>query len=331
MGCRVRRAFTGIIRGCVGPARSGRCVPIVSEPNPTRTEAPPPGAATPLAKILPIGHAQPVDAAGCIINPCAPNLITTPWQPAVRELLAGCRQALGPALHSLYLRGSVPRGLAIDGVSDLDVIGLVHGAPTGTEAWTRSLDARVRAAHPGCRGMELRLWPLQGIARMAPQHPARFLLKTQALCLWGPDVAVPWPSVPLEDARIALAALPSALARMRAALHRHSEAEVAQTHERCGWLAKKIVRAGFELVALEEQAYTRDLHPCWEAFSRHHPQQAGPMREVLTLAVEPTADVHRIADAIAQGEWVLKQAMRSGRLQALAHKPHPTSSMAVNS
>ncbi len=303
----------------------------MSEPNPTRTEARPPGAVTPLAKILAIGHAQPVDAAGCIVNPCAPNLITAPWQPAVYELLTGCRQTLGPVLHSLYLRGSVPRGLAIDGVSDLDAIALVHGAPAGVENWVRSMDARVRAVHPGCRGVELRLWPLQGLARLTPQHPARFLLKTQALCLWGPDVAAPWPSVPLEDARIVLAALPSALARMRAALHRHSGAEVAQRRERCGWLAKKIVRAGFELVALEEQAYTRDLHPCWEAFSRHHPQQAGPMREVLALALEPTANVHRIASAIAQGEWVLTQAVHSGRLPAPAHTPHPTSSMAVNS
>lgn len=322
--------FPGIIRGCAGPTVPGRHVPTVSHPNLDCTDARPSAAATPAATILPIGRAQAVDAAGCIVNPCAPELIPPSWQAAVRELLEICRQALGPALHSLYLRGSVPRGLAIDGVSDLDAIGLVQGPQASAEDWIRPMDARVRAMHPGCRGVELRLWPLQGLDRLPPQHPARFLLKTQALCLWGPDVAAAWAPVPLEDARIVLNALPRALARMRVALHTAQRPDHELMRERCRWLAKKIVRAGFELVAVEEQAYTRDLHPCWLALARHHPRQAGPMRDVLELALEPTADASRIASVIALGEWVLAQAMHCGRLPAPAGKPHPGSSTAVH-
>ncbi len=286
----------------------GRRVPTVSEPNTARTDAQPPAAATPAATILPIGRAQAVDAAGCIVNPCAPELIPPSWQAAVRELLESCRQALGPALHSLYLRGSVPRGLAIDGVSDLDAIGLVHGPPASAEDWIRLMDARVRATHPGCRGVELRLWPLQGLDRLPPQHPARFLLKTQALCLWGPDVAAAWAPVPLEEARIVLTALPRALAHMRVALHTGQQPDAELMRERCRWLAKKIVRAGFELVAVKEQAYTRDLHPCWQGFARHHTTQSAAMRKVLALAIEPTDNAERIAAAITMGEWVLTEA-----------------------
>lgn len=281
--------------------------------------------------ILPIGRAHAVDSAGCIVNPCAIDLITPPWRAAVSELLASCREALGPALHSLYLRGSVPRGMAIDGVSDLDTIGIVHACPSGVEARIRWTEARVHALHPRIRGVELRLWPLKSLTTVAPHHPARFMLKTQALCLWGPDVAAPWAPVPIEDARIVLASLPSAMARMKAALQSYSITDAETMCERCRWLAKKIVRAGFELVAVKEQTYTRDLYPCWMAFARHHPQQASRMRDVLALALETTADLAQIASAIELGEWVLKQAARSVLPPTPGGGPHPDSSVAVTS
>lgn len=288
-----------------------------------------PAAPAAQAPIRPIGRTQPVDAAGCIVNPCAAHLVTAPWRAVADDVLAACREALGPALHSLYLRGSVPRGLAIAGVSDLDAIGVVRGSVAGHVPWTRRLDARVRERHPCCRGVELRLWPLQGLTTLAPGHPARFLLKTQALCLWGPDVAAGWSPVPLEAAHIVLADLPQALARMRAALAPGPGTDAGLMRQRCRWLAKKVVRAGFELVALREQAYTRDLHPCWLAFARHHPAQAEAMREVLALAVEPTAETSRIAAAIALGDWVLAQARRSGLVADQADQS--SSTIAANS
>lgn len=301
----------------------------MTDPDPAPLDALPPAGPPELAPIRPIGHAQPVDAAGCIVNPCALHLVSAPWRAMADAVVAGCREALGPALHSVHLRGSVPRGMAIDGVSDLDAIALLHGAPRAGEAWVRDLDARLRRQHPGCRGLELRLWPLPGLAGLAPQHPARFLLKTQALCLWGTDVTASWPPVPLEAARIVLAALPQALARMRAALAAGPGPDAALTRQRCRWLAKKIVRAGFELVALRERAYTRDLYPCWIGFARHHPGQAEAMRAVLALAVEPSAEPHRIAAAIALGEWVLAQA--GGRGAAAGEAAHPSSITAANS
>jgi hypothetical protein len=301
----------------------------VTDPDPAPLDALPPAGPPELAPIRSIGRAQPVDASGCIVNPCAMHLVSAPWRTVADEVLAGCREALGPALHSFYLRGSVPRGLAIDGESDLDAIALLHSAPRAGEAWVRELDARVRRQHPGCRGIELRLWPLPGLAGLSPQHPTRFLLKTQALCLWGPDVTALWPLVPLEAARIVLAALPQALARMRAALASGSGPDAALTRQRCRWLAKKIVRAGFELVALREQAYTRDLYPCWIGFARHHPAQAEAMRAVLALAVEPSAEASRIAAAMALGEWVLAQVGRRGLVAGEA--AHPSSTIAANS
>jgi hypothetical protein len=292
----------------------------------------PPGDAAAAAPILRIGGAQPVDAAGCIVNPCAAERVGGPWREAVDALVAGCRAEFGTALHSVHLRGSVPRGLAVDGLSDLDaIVVVVEGTRPGTPTWRTALEQCVRQAHPGCRGVDLRLWPLPFLTGLPAGHPARFALKTQGLCVWGPDLPAAWPPVPLGQARTVLDALPQALARMRGALSQAPGADPALMRQRCRWLAKKIVRAGFELVAQHERAYTRDLVPCWEAFARHHPGHAAAMRQVLAMAVEPSAEPGRIRDAIALGAWVLAEDARSSGDRGPGADPQPSSISSPNS
>jgi uncharacterized protein len=290
-----------------------------------------PGDTATATPILRIGGAQPVDAAGCIVNPCAAELVAGPWRAAVGALVAGCREEFGMALHSAHLRGSVPRGLAVDGLSDLDAIAVVEGTPAGNPAWKAALDQRVREAHPGCRSVDLRLWPLQFLTGLPAGHPVRFALKTQGLCVWGPDPAAAWPPVPLGQARTVLEALPLALARMHEVLAQAPGTDPALMRQRCRWLAKKIVRAGFELVAQRERAYTRDLVPCWEAFARHHPGHAAAMRQVLAMAVDPSTEPGRIRDAIALGAWVLAEDARSGAAREPGAGTQPSSITSPNS
>ena len=135
-------------------------------------------------------------------------------------------------------------------------------------------------------------------------HSMRFLLKTQGLCVSGTDLGSPWGDYTLADARIVLDVLPGAIREFRQFLLRSPDINWRGIERRCRWIMKKIVRAGLELVAVRERAYSRDLQPCWEAFARHHPDQAASMREVLDLAVNPSADRQRIMAALEVGEWV---------------------------
>jgi hypothetical protein len=266
------------------------------------------------AVIRPIGASQPVDAGGFIVNTCAADLIGEPWSSLVSDLLVQCLEELGGSLHSLQLRGSVPRGIAVEGISDLDVFCITNGRHPKASAWADRMARRVEVLYPFCRGLDLRVWPLCDLVGLPSGHPARFLLKTQGLCIWGPDVTADWPPVPLEHAQNALKALPVALERMRMAIARRSPADEALMVARCRWLAKKVVRAGFELVAPLERAYTRDLHPCWQGFARHHRALTTPMEEVLLLAIRPTARTNSLTKIIEVGELVLLEARRNGEL-----------------
>jgi hypothetical protein len=265
------------------------------------------------AVIQPIGRSQPVDSQGFIVNTCSADLIKEPWSRLVSDFLAQCQDELGASLHSLQLRGSVPRGLAVEGLSDLDVFCITDGRLPQASVWIDRMARRLQALHPFCRGLDLSVWPLCDLVGLPSGHPARFLLKTQGLCIWGPDATADWAPIPLEHASIAMRALPSALERMRGAIAQNTPADEALMVARCRWLAKKVIRAGFELVAPLERAYTRDLYPCWQGFARHHRALTTPMEEVLLLAIRPTARTRSLTKVLEVGERVLLEARKNGK------------------
>lgn len=83
-----------------------------------------------MTKILPLGKLFSTNQNGFIINDCHPNKILPPWTSLVQELRQTCLQTWSSRLQALYLRGSVPRGLAILNCSDLDSFALLSGEIT---------------------------------------------------------------------------------------------------------------------------------------------------------------------------------------------------------
>ncbi len=72
------------------------------------------------------GRLKPFGPSGEITNDCSMDLVPPHWQPLVSGAIDAFREAAlesGLTLASVYLGGSVPRGLAIDGRSDLSMFG----------------------------------------------------------------------------------------------------------------------------------------------------------------------------------------------------------------
>lgn len=76
---------------------------------------------------------------GFILPEAALDRIPPRYAPAVDDLLGRCRAVLGADLHGLYLNGSVPKGTARPGVSDLDALAIRTTGPQEdhTEAVSR--------------------------------------------------------------------------------------------------------------------------------------------------------------------------------------------------
>ena len=76
--------------------------------------------------IKPIGDYFPQAPDGTILNPCSPDHIPVAWRPGITYLASLYQRFLGDRLHSVYLRGSIVRGLPEASVLDIDSFALVH-------------------------------------------------------------------------------------------------------------------------------------------------------------------------------------------------------------
>lgn len=275
--------------------------------------------------IQPIGGLFRTDDDGYLVNDCSLDRVRSPWREAVLAITEAFLRSLGPHLHSLYLRGSVARGLALDGVSDIDTIALLLGEPaTWDTAWSVTFREDMARRYPFQAGIDLGFFPYEAV--MAPERPTltwrerrqrrphwgyvRFLLKTESLCLAGEDVTSSIPAYKPGAALVHYALLLDAQLRsVEQQLAVASDAEAVQRH--CRWLMRIIVRAGFELVMEREQSYTHDLSPSYQAFARHYPHHAPPMRQALEWAMNPITEGTVLQAFLSSfGRWLTEEVYR---------------------
>jgi hypothetical protein len=64
----------------------------------------------------------------------------------------------------------------------------------------------------------------------------------------------------------------------------------AEVKKQCGWIARRMVRTGFELVMEVDQSYTPDLYYCYDRFSAYFPEKQGAMKKALELAIAPSGN-----------------------------------------
>lgn len=258
-----------------------------------------------------LGKLLETDAEGYLINECNWEKIQSPWLELVSDLKHGCLEGLGDRLHSLYLRGSVPRGSAIIGISDLDSLAIVHNdAEAMGEEWSDTLARSLIERYPFCKKIEIAILSNTEIQKPESFWPA--VLQTQSLCIYGHNLQPELPRFKPGTALVIHAFdLAEDLAETQSALrqlpldHPRFDEEVKGW---CGWVTRRMVRTGFELVMEAEGTFTRDLYPCYECFSRHFPAQATQMRKALELAVQPSANRDGLLMFLSDfGHWLVEQ------------------------
>uniref|UniRef100_A0A832M3V1 Nucleotidyltransferase n=1 Tax=Oscillatoriales cyanobacterium SpSt-402 TaxID=2282168 RepID=A0A832M3V1_9CYAN len=233
------------------------------------------------------------DSDGYLINECHWDLIQAPWINLVGDLRERCVNLLGDRLHSLYLRGSVPRGLAIPNISDLDSVAILRSEfKSGLEDLLQPLKTQLIQQYPFCSKIEIALITETEI--QSPESYWQATIQTQGLCIYGEDVRSQLPRFKPGIAMLTHAFdLADDLAETQEFLRRLSSEDPhleSQIKAQCSWITRRMVRTGFELVMEAENTFTRDLHPCYEAFSQHFPEQERFMRKALELAIQPASD-----------------------------------------
>ncbi|MFX4292532.1 nucleotidyltransferase [Streptomyces bohaiensis] len=281
---------------------------------------------------------------GTIAREGALGLVTPPFRPVVTALRTHLTAAFGPAggacsaadgasggdggtsrdgggsgssgaggdgagrgrLHSAYLYGSIPRGTAVPGRSDLDVLLALRAEPAPADrAAADAVEAAIDGAFPQVVGGGILLASAATLTSELERHDLGFFVACLCTPLLGEDLAAHLPAyrptalLARETNGDLHLALPGW--RARAAAARTDADRRALTR----LVARRVVRTGFTLVMPDWAGWTSDLDRSAELFARRHPDHAERMRTAAAAGRTPTGDPAVLAMLLDDlGPWL---------------------------
>ena len=267
--------------------------------------------------------------------------------PVVADVRGLVAARLGTRLHSAYLYGSIPRGTAVPGISDLDAVILLRDDPPDTDIHANAADVYAHAAeladvparrrrgdavpadavpadaaavaqiavalderHEIIDGAGLLCWPVSRILDPAERYDLGFFLACLCTPLLGEDVArwLPRYRPTRRLARDTNGDIAAFLDRARAARDRADRDRGGDIRRLCRSVTRKLVRTGFTLVMPRWGGWTSDLFVAARVFGEYYPAQAEAMADAAVLARAPAGDAAVVSDLIGGlGGWLARE------------------------
>ncbi|MEW2299185.1 nucleotidyltransferase domain-containing protein [Streptomyces sp. NPDC006655] len=236
--------------------------------------------------------ARGLDSLGFIAREGSHARVPHVFRPVVAAARDRLLNVFGAHLHSAYLYGSVPRGTARVGRSDLDLVAVLHAEPTDADrAAARALGEALDVEFPEIDGAGTLLYSRARVLSELERYDIGWFVACQCTPLLGEDLAEFLPRY-LPDSLLARETngdLARFLPRWR---ERIAAAEGTEQALRplVRFMSRHLVRTGFTLVMPRWNGWTSDLHEMAEAFAGYYPERAEQLRRAARSGYEPVGD-----------------------------------------
>lgn len=262
-----------------------------------------------MTHIRDIGRFCKINDCGYIVNESSIKIIKPEYYKVVEEVIKAYRTHLGDHLHSIYVRGSIPRGLGIEFVSDLDTLAVVNERTLGRDLeWIEKAEKEIGHQFNYVNGVELSVYHIDDILEVNRFSIIPFIIKTHSICVDGKDLSVYLPDYKPDKAlgNEHLINLSNQIHQAKEDLEGNVDRE--DILDCCQWIMKIIVRAGLALVIEKENNYTRDLYPAYKIFSKYYPEKEAEMKQALKYAIEPVDNPNELIDYLNNmGHWMVQE------------------------
>ena len=233
-----------------------------------------------------------LDQDGFIEREGSLALVQEPFAPVVAAAKMAILDAFTPGrLHSAYLYGSVPRGTAVPGRSDLDLLLALNGEPAGDDrAAARRLEGALNTRFPQINGAGILLYSTGTLLSDIERYDLGWFVACLCTPLAGEDLAVRLPRYRATSllARETNGDLGDLLPRWRDRLgEAQTEASLSALARGVG---RRLVRTGFTLVMPRFGGWTSDLEESAAIFGHYYPARAAQMKTAAAVAQTPAAD-----------------------------------------
>ncbi|TXS50301.1 nucleotidyltransferase domain-containing protein [Streptomyces sp. uw30] len=236
---------------------------------------------------------------------------------AFRSVVAAARDRLldvfGARLHSAYLYGSIPRGTARVGRSDLDLLVALREEPTEADRVdARVLDEALDKEFAQIDGAGTLLSSRGRLLSDLERYDGGWFVACLCTPLLGEDLAEFLPRYRPDSllARETNGDLGLLLPRWRARIADAGESDEAR-RPLVRFMSRRLVRTGFTLVMPRWGGWTSDLGEMAEAFGSYYPARAEQMKATAELGFEPTGDEGVLRSYVDDlGPWLAQEYAR---------------------
>jgi uncharacterized protein len=241
------------------------------------------------------------DSEGYLINPAAPEKIQEEWRPIVKDIVEAYKTHYGESLDAVYVRGSVGKGEAVAGISDVDTFAYVNLPKEEIKTdWMKKTEEELLEKYKFVQGVELSADPTE-----VTKDDVLFI--RQSACVYGNDLNNVLPKIKVgKDTLGHVYWFGEDMKKFDEWISTPQDSE--NIRSKCTWLMKRFLRTGIELTMERAGLYTRDLYPCYKVFAEYYPDKESEMKEALYFAINPAADVEvlkRIRNNL--GSWMEEQ------------------------
>lgn len=267
------------------------------------------------------------DSKGYILNDARPEKVDSIYNDLIKTVVETYKYQLQSDLHSVYIRGSIPRGLGIPGVSDLDTLCVTNKELKEIDLdWSKKAEREINEDFVDINGVEMSFFHLDHICNTTRFSIIPFMIKTHSICVYGEDLRDQLPSFKADKslANEHIINLKNNIEQAKEDLRGNEDKE--DILDCCVWIMKIIIRAGLALVMEEEKQYTRDLYPSYEAFSRYYPEKKEKMLQAFEYAINPIENTDELISYLDDmGEWMIE----ASEEWLLLHNPHKERNMLI--
>ncbi|MGW5651330.1 nucleotidyltransferase domain-containing protein [Streptomyces humi] len=216
--------------------------------------------------------------------------------PVFRPVVTAARdrllEAFGARLDSAYLYGSIPRGTARVGRSDLDLVAVLREEPADADrATARALGRTLDEEFPEIDGVGTLLFSRARVLSELERYDIGWFVACQCTPLLGEDLAEFLPRYRPDSllARETNGDLARLLPRWR---DRIAAAEGTEEALRplVRFMSRHLVRTGFTLVMPRWNGWTSDLREMAEAFAGYYPDRGEQLCRAAESGYEPVGD-----------------------------------------
>jgi predicted nucleotidyltransferase len=235
------------------------------------------------------------------------------FRPVVATARARVLDVFGARLHSAYLYGSIPRGTARVGRSDLDLLVALREEPTEVDrADARALGEALDKEFPQIDGVGTLLYGRARLLSDLETYDLGWFVACLCTPLLGEDLAEFLPRYRPDSllARETNGDLALLLPRWRARIAEADDTEEAR-RPLVRFMSRHLVRTAFTLVMPRWNGWTSDLREMAGAFAAYYPARAEEVRAAAVRGGEPTGDADVLRAYVDDlGPWLAEEYTR---------------------